>query len=65
MGGSTRGKVPWCGHVHPIMGPPGIRALGHLEVVPWELGIGVTTEKDVPGRGQGASQRQLYKAGRV
>lgn len=30
MGGSIRGKVPWCGHVHPMVGPPGLRALGQL-----------------------------------
>lgn len=34
-------------------------------MVPWDLGIGVTSEKDAAGRGQGASQRQLYKAGHV
>lgn len=44
--------------------PPGLGLWDTFsEVVPWLLGIGVTIEKDVAGRGQGASQRQLFNAG--
>lgn len=46
-----------------LQGPPGLGLWGASEVVPWELGIGVTTEDVGWERGRCTKEGQLINAG--